>query len=70
MGQQRLEEAEGAFRKALELAPAHAPTMNDLAVLLMLQSRPDEARLLLERALELNPDDPLAAENLAALGDS
>jgi tetratricopeptide (TPR) repeat protein len=69
MGMQRLEEAEIAYRKALEIASAHTPAMNDLAVLLIFQNRHDEARQLLERVLELDPDDRLAARNLDGLND-
>ena len=41
--------------------------MNDLAVLLIDRGETAEARQLLERVLELNPDDPVAAANLAHL---
>ena len=41
--------------------------MNDLAVLLIQAERPEEARPLFERILSLNPDDPVAADNLRKL---
>jgi Flp pilus assembly protein TadD len=41
--------------------------MNDLAVLLMLSNRKPEAKKLLEKALEIHPDDALAADNLRRL---
>jgi Flp pilus assembly protein TadD len=44
--------------------------MNDLAVLLMARGDPEEARFLLEQVLILQPEDPIAAKNLAALSDS
>lgn len=59
--------AESAFRQALELNPEHAASLNDLAVLYMEQGRNSDARPLLERALQIRPDDALAAENLKAL---
>ena len=61
-------EAEVEFRHALELAPDHVATMNDLAVLLMEEGRNDEARALLERVLEIRPEDEVAAANLQSLG--
>lgn len=67
MGRQEIELAEGDFRDALALAADHLPSMNDLAVLLMVSQRNDEARQLLERVLEINPQDALAADNLAQL---
>jgi Flp pilus assembly protein TadD len=60
--------AESLFQKALALSPDHTPALNDLAVLLMDQDRQAEARQLLERALELNPNDTLAQQNLERLG--
>ena len=61
------EEAEADLRQALQLAPSHTAVMNDLAVLLMTEERYSEARTLLERVLDINPDDQLAQENLKAL---
>jgi tetratricopeptide (TPR) repeat protein len=60
-------EAEADFRQALVLQPEHLATMNDLAVLLINTGNPGEARELLERVLERNPNDQVAAENLATL---
>jgi predicted Zn-dependent protease len=59
--------AEQQFRRALELAPDHTPTMNDLAVLLMDRGQRAEAKELLERVLALQPGDQLAGENLHKL---
>jgi Flp pilus assembly protein TadD len=41
--------------------------MTDLAVLLMVKGERAEARRLLERVLELRPDDALALSNLQRL---
>jgi len=67
MQRQELDEAEADFRSALGLAADHLATLNDLAVLLMVQERNEEARPLLERLLELNPRDQVAAGNLAQI---
>ncbi|HVS03815.1 MAG TPA: tetratricopeptide repeat protein [Thermoanaerobaculia bacterium] len=56
--------AEEDFRQVLAMAPDHVATMNDLAVLLMLQGKRDEALRLVRRVLELRPEDPLATQNL------
>lgn len=61
------DEAEADLRQALKIAPTHTAVMNDLAVLLMTEERYAEAKTLLERVLDLNPDDQLAQENLRAL---
>jgi len=67
MGRQELDLAEADLRAALDLTANHVAAMNDLAVLLMVQDRNPEARNLLERVLEINPQDALAADNLAQL---
>ena len=59
--------AEKDLRHALELDPDQLGAMNDLAVLLINQGRKAEARPLLEKILQLNPDDQTAAGNLKAL---
>lgn len=61
------EEAEKAFRRALEIDSGHTAAMSDLAVLLMLKGERAEARQLLERVLEIRPDDKTARENLERL---
>ena len=70
MAMQDVSSAESDFRQALEASPNHVATMNDLAVLMLMTDRPGEARSLLERVLELNPQDELAQRNLAGLPDS
>jgi Flp pilus assembly protein TadD len=59
--------AEEDLRRAVTMAPQHAAALNDLAVLLMVRGEKEEARLLLQQVLTLNPDDPVATENLQAL---
>ena len=59
--------AEDDFRRVLEVAPQHTAAMSDLAVLLIQRNRKDEARQLLERVLQLNPQDQNAAANLAQI---
>ena len=66
MRREDLEAAEVDFRQALLTEPSHIAAMNDLAVLLI-DNDPVEARQLLERVLELNPGNELAASNLAYL---
>jgi len=62
--------AEEDLRKTITMAPQHTAAMNDLAVLLMAKKENEEAKFLLEQVLILQPDDPLAAKNLAALSES
>lgn len=63
-----LEGAERDLRQALSAEVSHIAAMNDLAVILMDKNQIGEARQLLERVLELRPDDSVAAANLAFLG--
>jgi len=67
MAMNRIDGAEDDLRAALERSPEHTAAMNDLAVLLMDRGDNAEARRLLERTLELRPNDVLAAENLRQL---
>jgi Flp pilus assembly protein TadD len=67
MAVDRTIEAEADFRRALELNPGHVPAMNDLAVLLVVKGDREEARALLERVLEIRPEDPQARETLERL---
>lgn len=61
--------AEADFREALALAPDHVPAMSDLAVLLTIKGERAEAERLLERVLELRPDDEVARGHLERLRD-
>lgn len=67
MSMKSFDAAEIDFRQALTLQPRHTATMNDLAVLLINTGNTTEARALLERVLEYNPDDAIAAQNLSSL---
>jgi Flp pilus assembly protein TadD len=59
--------AEKDLRHALELNPEHIGAMSDLAVLLINQGRKAEAKVLLQKVLQINPNDLTAASNLKAL---
>ena len=59
--------AEADLRRALELAPEHAASLHDLAVLLLVRGERDEARALLERARAVRPDDERIAATLRRL---
>lgn len=63
----RLAEAEQMFRQALDIQATHPAVLSDYAVLLMSEERDDEAAGLLERLLELRPDDGVAANHLSRL---
>lgn len=67
MASENLETAESDLTKALELSPEHTAALNDLAVLKMQLNKNQEAQELLERLLAVNPDDPVAAQNLERL---
>lgn len=54
----RRADAKAAFRKALELEPAHAPTLNYLGYMLVEDGGPmDEAVQLIQQALVADPDN-------------
>ncbi|MCP4656398.1 MAG: tetratricopeptide repeat protein [bacterium] len=59
--------AEADLRRVLEAAPEHLATMNGLALLLMQRGENAEAKALLERLLEVWPNDEMAARNLERL---
>ncbi|MYB20760.1 MAG: tetratricopeptide repeat protein [Holophagales bacterium] len=63
----RLADAEQMFRQALDTQATHTAALSDYAVLLMSEGRNDEAIGLLERLLELRPDDPMARDHLSRL---
>jgi superkiller protein 3 len=58
------EEALAAYGKARELEPENQEFVNDFGWTLHEMGRLDEARQLLEQAVEMNPEDELARENL------
>ena len=59
--------AETAYRQAIRLAPDHAASHHDLAVVLRALQRPDEAAEALARAVALKPDDPEYRYKLGSL---
>lgn len=67
LASKNLDGAEQDFRHALEIDERHTAALNDLAVLLIVSDRRDEARSLLERVLAINPGDRGAAQNLERL---
>jgi len=62
-----LPRAEADFESTLERAPRHVLALNNLAVVLLQQGRFVEGRRLLERVLEIDPDNELARQNLARI---
>jgi tetratricopeptide (TPR) repeat protein len=67
LGQGKLEQAEKAYRRAVEMAPGNADTHNELGFLLARQGRLDEAVIHLERALQVKPDLAETRVNLARI---
>lgn len=63
----RLDEATGQFEAALALAPEHAVSHYNLAVIAMQQQRPDAAFAHFQRALTSRPDYVEAHTNLGVL---
>ncbi len=60
----RFAEAEEEFRTALRLQEDHLDTLNGLGLLLGERTRPDEAKSILERVLEIAPRDYRGPLNL------
>jgi len=67
LSQGRTREAETAVRRAIRLAPRHAPYARDLGVVLAAAGRTTEARAAYHRAQVLDPKDPGAWINVANL---
>jgi tetratricopeptide (TPR) repeat protein len=64
-------QAEAAYRRAIEQAPAHTDPVLNLGVMLCDGGRHDEAIALYRQALEVSPQEPLLHFNLAvALEDA
>lgn len=63
----RLAAAEGAYRDVLALAPDHANTQYNLAVVLKAQGKLDEAIAQYERTLIVKPDSAKAHNNLGII---
>lgn len=64
---EKIDEAEKAFRKAIELKPTFVEAMNDLASLLVRRGVKEEAETLLRQAIEADPGYPYAHVNLGQL---
>ena len=62
---QRLTQAEALYRRALALAPARISVLNNLAAVLIGQSRFAEALVLCERAAQIEPGNPDTGANAA-----
>lgn len=67
LGQERVQDAEGLFRKALELDGSHIPSLRGLAYCAYSQEQLAEARQLFERLLADERVDPWASAGIAAL---
>ena len=63
----RLEEAEAAFRRALDIDPGFARGYTNLGALAIVAREPDRAREFYRRALEVDPRNVLARMQLARL---
>lgn len=64
---QEVEQAILALRAAVTEQPTHTRALTSLGQCYQLQGRPDEARGWYERALAVNPNEPLAHRGLALL---
>jgi Flp pilus assembly protein TadD len=64
--QDRAAEAEGCFRRALEIQPNHSQALLELGQVLLQLWRPAEAEPLLRRAIELQPDFAQAYSSLGS----
>lgn len=58
-----------AWNRAVELNPADAATVNNLALLLKQKNRFDEAAVVLENGLKLSPEVPELHYNLAVISE-
>ncbi|MCE9537108.1 MAG: tetratricopeptide repeat protein, partial [Nitrospirae bacterium] len=63
----RLQEAEGAYRRALDLAPNHPDALHHLGLLLYRLNRFDESITTISRAIEQAPASPLYSFNLGVV---
>ena len=63
----RLQEAEGAYRRALDLAPNHPDALHHLGLLLYRLNRLDDAMATISRAIEQAPASPLYWFNLGVV---
>ena len=63
------DQAREAYRRALEIDPAHAPSLVNLGRLLQAAGAPGVAEAHYRRALEVSPEDDTAAFNLGVVLD-
>ena len=68
-GRDRLDEAVTHFRSSLRLDPTDAETCNNLGSVLIEQGKFDEARVWIDRALEIRPDFDRALANMQRLAE-
>ena len=61
------DDAEKAFRRAIELKPNFVEAMNDLAALLVKKGYKEEAEAILRKAIEKKPGYPYAHINLGRI---
>ncbi len=66
-GQQRVVDAETAYRRALQLAPDHAKAWNNLGVLLTGLRRHEEAETSFRETIRFAPEMAEAYNNLGAV---
>jgi tetratricopeptide (TPR) repeat protein len=66
----RLDEAEGAYRKALDLNPNYADALVGLGKLLVLRNQPGPADELLARAKTVNPNSPMVRLAVSGLREA
>ncbi len=64
--QDRLDEAEAHYRRALEIDPQFVEAANDLGALYYMQSRYDDSLRVLERGLAIEPESAPLLANLSA----
>lgn len=69
LGQQKWDDAEAAFRRALEQRPDDPLLLTNLGVALIQRGEYEQAEQALRRALEQDPDYPQAHYNLGLLQD-
>jgi tetratricopeptide repeat protein len=67
LNQNRLKEAEAAFKGVVRLNPGDAQAYGNLGIICLRKGRLDQAEQYFRDAIRLNPDDTVAQQNLEAL---
>ncbi len=62
-----LKDSEGAFLRSIESGPVYADAYNNLGRLYLWQGDKEKAKYFIERALRLNPNNPVYAGNMKLL---